>query len=525
MNVVNEKQGMSIINILFYILLVNIPVYSKEIGLGQLSRRNFPAGFTFGTASSAYQYEGAAEEDGRKPSIWDTFTQQHPDKIKDGTNGNMAVDSYHRYKEDVAIMKGLGFDAYRFSISWSRVLPNGSLRGGINQRGIAYYNNLIDELLLNGIKPFVTLFHWDLPQTLEDEYGGFLSSKIVNDFGEYAELCFKNFGDRVKKWTTLNEPYVFIKDGYDSGTKAPGRCSNWLHLNCTGGDSSTEPYLVGHHQLLAHATAVKVYKDNYQASQKGEIGIILNSNWIVPLSNSSTDLSAASRALTFKYDWFMEPLNFGSYPVEMVKYVGERMPKFSKEQSLLVKGSFDFMGLNYYTSKYGIDVPCKTRNFALSSDSCVKLSNEKDGIPIGPKTGSDWLYVYPRGIEELLVYTKTKYNNPIIYITENGVSDRDPNCVSEVLNDNARVDYYNDHLSFVQKAITKGVNIKGYFGWSLLDNFEWDDGYSVRFGLVYVDYEDGLKRYPKESALWFNQFLHSGNNQTQFERRDLTMAS
>ncbi|WCJ18231.1 beta glucosidase 12 [Euphorbia peplus] len=447
---------MRIINILMYTLLI-FPVYSsKEFtdNWDQLSRKQFPADFIFGTASSAYQYEGAVKEYGRGPSIWDTFTQKYPDKIKDRSNGNIAVDSYHKYKEDVAIMKSLGFDAYRFSISWSRLLPTGNLKGGINQRGIDYYNNLIDELLLNGIKPFVTLFHWDMPQALEDEYGGFLSSKIVNDFSDYSEVCFKNYGDRVKKWITLNEPYVFATDGYDNGTKAPGRCSTWLNLNCTDGDSSIEPYLVAHHQLLAHASAVKVYKDKYQASQKGEIGITLNTYWIVPISNFSADSSAASRALAFQYNWFMEPLNFGIYPVEMVKYVGQRMPKFSKEESLMLKGSFDFIGLNYYTSKYAIDVPCKTHNFAFSSDSCVMLSNEKDGILIGPKTGSDWLYVYPRGIEELLMYTKSKYNNPIIYITENGVSDLDPYCESKVLNDNARVEYFNDHLSLVQKAIT-----------------------------------------------------------------------
>ncbi|XP_065871041.1 beta-glucosidase 15-like isoform X2 [Euphorbia lathyris] len=492
---------------IFYYLLVLLPVYAEDFiescttsSDDLVSRSSFPDGFIFGTASSAYQYEGAANEDGRGPN-----------KIKDHTNGNVADDSYHRYKEDVAIMKSLGFDAYRFSISWSRLLPNGSIRGGINQRGIDYYNNLINELLRNGMKAMITLFHWDLPQGLEDEYGGFLSSKIVNDFSDYAELCFRNYGDRVKEWITLNEPYTYAAEGYGNGEKAPGRCSS---LNCSGGDSSTEPYLVTHHQLLAHAAAVRLYKLKFQASQKGVIGITLNSNWILPLSNSTTDLLAASRALAFQYDWFMEPLNSGVYPLEMLNYVGKRMPMFSKQQSLMVKGSFDFIGLNYYTSKYGIDVPCKTKDFGFFTDSCVLLAtNNKDGIPIGPQTGSDWLYVYPKGIEQLLLYTKSKFNNPTIYITENGVSDLDSNSVSAVLNDNLRVRYFNDHLLFVQKAIAKGVNVKGYFAWSLLDNFEWNDGYSVRFGMVFVDYQNGLKRHLKDSAIWFNQFLlsHSGN--------------
>ncbi|WCJ19002.1 beta glucosidase 16 [Euphorbia peplus] len=500
---------------IFFIALLILPIYGQDFiqtSAPLLSRRSFPDGFVFGTASSAYQYEGGAYEDGRGPSIWDTFTKKYPEKIKDRTTGNVADDSYHKYKEDVAIMKGLGFDAYRFSISWSRILPSGSLRGGINKKGIDYYNNLINELLRNGITPFVTLFHWDLPQGLEDEYGGFLSSKVVNDFRDYAELCFRHYGDRVKQWITLNEPLSYASEGYGKGEKAPGRCSAWQHLNCTGGDASTEPYIVTHNQILAHAAAVRLYKQKFQASQKGEIGITLNSNWIVPLSNSSTDISAASRALAFQYDWFMEPLTFGSYPVEMVKYVGDRLPKFSKEQSMLVKGSFDFIGLNYYTAKYGIAYPCKTTNFGYYTDSCVELAiKNRDGVPIGPKSGCDWLYVYPKGIEELLVYTKTKFNNPTIYITENGVSDLHGNSISAVLNDILRVDYYNDHLLFVEKAIAKGVNVKGYFAWSLLDNFEWQDGYTSRFGMVFVDYEHGLKKHLKDSALWFKQFLHSGN--------------
>ncbi|GMN57296.1 hypothetical protein TIFTF001_026410 [Ficus carica] len=209
-----------------------------------LNRSSFPVDFIFGTASSSYQYEGAVKEGGRGPSIWDTFTHNYPEKITDGSNGDVATDEYHRYKEDVGLMKDMNVDAYRFSISWSRLLPNGKLSGGVNKEGIKYYNNLIDALLANGLKPFVTLFHWDLPQTLEDEYGGFLSPHIVNHFKDYAELCYKEFGDRVKHWITLNEPYSYSNGGYAIGTLAPGRCSEWQNLNCTGGDSGTEPYLI-----------------------------------------------------------------------------------------------------------------------------------------------------------------------------------------------------------------------------------------------------------------------------------------
>ncbi|KAI4333183.1 hypothetical protein L6164_018021 [Bauhinia variegata] len=283
------------------------------------------------------KYEGAANEGGRGPSIWDTFTQRYPEKIKDQSNGVLAVDSYHRYKEDVGIMKDIGFDAYRFSISCSRLLPCGKLRRGVNREGITFYNNLINELLSSGLQSFVTLFHWDLPQALEDEYGGFLNPKIVVDFADYSELCYREFGDRVKHWITINEPLTFSMQGYASGIFAPGRCSRGLSMNCTAGDSSTEPYLVAHHQILAHASAVKVYRDKYQVSQKGQIGITLNSLWIIPLSQSQANKDAATRAMAFSYDWFMEPLHSGSYPAEMVNNAGERLPKFSKEQSLMVK--------------------------------------------------------------------------------------------------------------------------------------------------------------------------------------------
>ncbi|GLU24174.1 hypothetical protein SLE2022_401300 [Rubroshorea leprosula] len=475
-----------------------------------LSRNSFPDGFIFGTASSAYQYEGAANEGGRGPSNWDTFTHQHPEKIADGSDGDVATDSYHRYKEDVAIMREMGLDAYRFSISWSRVLPNGKLSGGVNQEGIKYYNNLINELLANGIQPFVTIFHWDVPQALEDEYGGFLSPKIVDDFRDYAEVCFREFGDRVNHWITLNEPWTFGAWGYSNGAWAPGRCSDWQQLNCTGGDSGTEPYLVIHHQLLAHAAAVNLYRQKYQKDQKGLIGITLISHWMVPLSNSTQHKNAAKRALDFMLGWCMDPITKGQYPKNMQALVGRRLPKFSKDESEMLKGSFDFVGLNYYTSNYAADAPrLKNGRKSYLTDSLADLTTEKQGIPIGPQAGSNWLFVYPKGFEDLLLYTKRKYNNPLIYITENGIDEINDATLSleEALVDSNRVNYFHQHLSFLQSAIKGGVNVKGYFAWSLLDNFEWGNGYTVRFGLHYVDYKDGLKRHPKLSAHWFKNFL------------------
>ncbi|KAF7835975.1 beta-glucosidase 17 isoform X3 [Senna tora] len=375
----------------------------------------FPPDFVFGTTSSSYQ-------------------EQH---MKEGRAQAYGILSPIDFQEDVGIMKDIGFNAYRFSISWPRILPKGNLKGGLNPEGIQYYNNLIDELISNGLQPFVTLFHWDLPQALEDEYGGFLSPKIVKDFAQYAEVCFGEYGDRVKHWITFNEPMGYSYMGYANGLFPPGRCSNFLGLNCSAGDSSTEPYLVSHYQILAHAEAVKVYREKYQASQKGQIGITLNSIWSIPLSQSNADKDAASRGIAFMYDW--------------------------------------------------------------------------NGVLLGPKAASDWLCIYPPGIQYLLQYTKEKYNNPIIYITENGVDELNDGTKS--LDDKIRIDYISHHLLYVQRAMRNGVKVKGYFTWSLLDNFEWINGYTVRFGIVYVDFKDGLKRYHKRSALWFKHFLKQRNGQ------------
>ncbi|KAK9941275.1 hypothetical protein M0R45_017888 [Rubus argutus] len=418
---------------------------SDLYGTDFLNRTSFPAGFLFGTASSSYQYEGAANESGRGPSIWDAYTHKYPGKITDGSNGDVAIDQYYRYKEDVGIMKEIGLDAYRFSISWSRILPQGKLSTGVNKEGIEYYNNLINELLANGINPSVTLFHLDIPQTLEDEYGGFPSPHVMKHFEAYAEFCYKEFGDRVKHWITFNEPIGFAVAGYGYGTMAPGRCSAWLNSNCTGGNSATEPYLVTHYQLLAHAAAVNLYKKHYQESQRGLIGIALVAEWLIPNSETQLNQIVSLRALDFIFGWYMDPL---------------------------------------------------TNDF-------------RDGVPIGPKAAPDDIYIFPREIRDFLLYTKIKYNNPLVYITENGVDEfNDPELIlEEALADNQRIDYHFRHLYYLLASIKDGVNVKGYFFWSLLDDFEWTSGYIVRFGINYVDYKDGLKRYPKHSTLWFKNFL------------------
>ncbi|KAH9321277.1 hypothetical protein KI387_015916, partial [Taxus chinensis] len=423
-----------------------IIMFREAVDATELGRTGFPPGFIFGTASASYQYEGGAREGGRGPSIWDTFSHI-PGNVIDGSNGDVAADEYHRYKEDVKLMKDMGMDAYRFSISWSRILPYGSLKGGINKDGVAYYNNLINELLKHDIQPFVTLFHFDLPQVLEDEYAGFLSQNIVKDFAAYSEVCFREFGDRVKHWITLNEPYAYASSGYDTGSLAPGHHSN----------PGTEPYIVAHNLLLSHAAAVSLYKTKYQAVQKGSIGITLPASWILPYSNASSDHKAAQRAIDFMFGWFMDPITKGKYPSTMRKIVGARLPEFTDLESDMVKGSFDFLGLNYYTSLYGIHVstPPNSMNTSYTLDSRANLTAERNGVLIGPVGGSSWLHVYPRGIKDLLNYIRSKYDNPPIFITENGIDEINNETLplKDALNDTWRIDYHSEHLQFIHRAI------------------------------------------------------------------------
>ncbi|KAF3341885.1 Beta-glucosidase 12 [Carex littledalei] len=314
-----------------------------------------------------------------------------------------------------------------------------------------------------------------------------IRNRCRKDYVNYIDICFKEFGDRVKHWITFNEPYSFCSVGYASGTFAPGRCSPWEAGECSAGNSATEPYICSHNMLLAHSAAVKLYKEKYQGTQRGKIGITIVTHWFLPHSSSKADTFAAKRSLDFMYGWFMDPLTYGDYPVSMRKSVGIRLPEFTNEQSESLKGSYDFLGINYYATYYAISNPISNSlRLSYDTDSQANLTGTSFFT-------TSWIYIYPPGLQDLMLYTKTNYKNPVIYITENGVNELDNSSLSlkEALND----------------TIRHGADVRGYFAWSFIDNFEWTSGYTNRFGLYFVEYSNNLARYPKKSAVWFSMFL------------------
>lgn len=451
--------------------------------------RSFPEEFVWGVATSSYQIEGAWQEGGKGPSIWDAFCQI-PGKVANGDTGNVACDHYNKFEEDILLMKEMSVQAYRFSISWPRIMPTG--RGEINPEGINYYNRIIDSLLANGIEPWITLFHWDLPLALQLEEDGWMGDKIPDLFADYAAVCYQHFGDRVKNWITINEPWVIAILGHGQQIFAPGRASN------------KEPYRVGHNLLLAHGEAVRVYREKFQAVQGGRIGITNNCDWREPASDKSEDQEAAQRALEFLLAWFTDPIYFGEYPVCMRNRLGQRLPEFTKAQKEMLMGSSDFFGLNHYSTVLAADAGNKPvswdiqRNGGLSEDQGVVLSDD----PTWAKTSMEWNIV-PWGVRKLLVWIQDRYDNPEIVITENGAAFNDVIENGQV-NDYNRVDFYKSYLTECHQAIEQGVNLTGYMAWSFMDNFEWASGYQKRFGIHYVDF-DTLERIPKQSSKWLRE--------------------
>lgn len=452
----------------------------------------FPKDFVWGTATSAYQVEGAANDGGRGPSIWDTFCET-PGKVANGETGEFACDHYQRYAEDIALMAEMGVSAYRLSISWSRIMSDGT-RSSLNQEGIDFYSRLIDECLAHSITPWITLYHWDLPEQLYANVDGWLGNEISDLFADYAEVCFEQFGDRVKHWITINEAWVVSVLGYGQGVFAPGHVSN------------SEPYEVGHNLLLAHGKAVKIYRDRFQAKQGGRIGISNNCDWREPLTERPEDKAAAQLSLEFFLGWFADPIYLGDYPESMRQNVGDRLPVITDEQRELIYQSSDFFGLNHYTTMYAAE---GTDEFKADSVYGNGGLNEDQGVNLSvceswPKTQMQWAVV-PWGCRKQLEWIAERYDNPEIVITENGCAYNDQLVNGEVV-DQPRIDFYSSYLEECANAIDNGVNLVGYFAWSFMDNFEWAQGYDKRFGLHYVDFKTG-ERTAKASAKWFKDLM------------------
>jgi beta-glucosidase len=430
----------------------------------------FPPDFFWGAAVSAYQVEGAVREDGRGESIWDRF-EAVPGTVLGGDSGAVACDSYHRYPEDVRLMQRLGLNAFRFSIAWPRVLPEG--RGAVNAAGLDFYDRLVDELLEAGIEPFVTLYHWDLPQALEDR-GGWPVRETVDAFAEYVEVVAGRLGDRVTRWITQNEPWVIAWLGYGKGEHAPGR------------RSEADAIAAAHHVLLSHGRAAEVLRRD---APRAEVGVTIDVIPNHPLTGSDEDAAAVWEEDGLRNRWFLDPVLRGSYPDDILPRFEPLLPEGWRDDLPAIRVPLDFLGLNYY----------RRHLVRAGADGPVVVDP-----PGGEVTEMGW-EVYPDGLHELLVRMRDEYDVPPLHVTENGAAFHDRRDNGSV-EDPARTSYIERHLHAIARAIEDGVPVYGYFVWSLLDNFEWTRGYSKRFGLVYVDYET-LERVPKTSYRWYRDFI------------------
>ncbi len=448
----------------------------------------FKNDFVWGAATAAYQIEGAAYEDGKGLNIWDTFCQEEG-KIFGAHNGDVACDHYHKMEEDVELMSSLGMKAYRFSLSWSRIIPNGT--GAVNPKGIEFYNRLINKLLECNIEPYITLYHWDLPYELHKK-GGWLNPQIVEWFGYYAGVVVENFGDRVHNYMTINEPQIFVGNGYRGGGHAPG-----YNLD------TKELLAMGHNVLMAHGTAVKIIRD--KLGNKAKIGLAMATSPTCPATNSEEDIAAAERYyfrsdirdFMYRDSYWLDPICFGHYNEDMYKICGDIMPEIHPGDMEIISQPIDFIGANIY------------------SGSIVK-SDGKGGVktvefePGHPRNAFDWpllpetLYWGPR-------FYCNRYHLPY-FITENGMDAHDAVSLDGKVHDPNREDYLHRYLIELRKAASEGYDVAGYFTWSFMDNFEWSKGYDERFGIVYVDFTT-LERIPKDSAYFYKKVIEcNGEN-------------
>ncbi len=451
----------------------------------------FPTDFLWGAATAAYQVEGAVAEDGRTPSIWDTFSHT-PGRVLDGDTGDVACDHYHRYRDDIALMTRLGLGSYRFSVSWSRVQPGG--RGPVNQAGMDFYRRLVDELTDRDIVPWLTLYHWDLPQELEDA-GGWPERDTAYRFAEYAALVHEALGDRVRHWTTLNEPWCSAFLGYGSGEHAPGRHEPAASVRAA------------HHLMLGHGLAVQAIRaGGSSAAQPAQVGVTLNLYAVSPVSDSDADADAARRVDGLANRIFLDPVLRGRYPVDVVEDLREvtDFAHVHEGDLAIVSSTLDMLGINYYT-RYVVSGPdpdgapgWRRSPSAWPGSEHVRFANR--GLPV---TAMNWEIDAP-GLIEVLRRVSREYTTLPIYVTENGAAFEDLPDEAGRVDDSGRVDYFAQHVAACHQAITEGVPLRGYFAWSLLDNFEWGFGYTKRFGMVYVDYPT-QRRTPKASAEWYAQ--------------------
>ena len=442
----------------------------------------FPDTFLWGTATSSYQIEGAWQEDGKGESIWDRLAHT-PGKIVDGSNGDVACDHYHRWADDIALMQAIGLQAYRFSIAWARILPNGT--GEVNQAGLDFYSRLVDGLLAAGITPYATLYHWDMPQA-QQARGGWPDRVTVDAFVEYADVISRHLGDRVKNWITHNEPWCVSFLSHQIGEHAPGWKDDW-----------GAAFRAAHHVLLSHGRAVPVIRANSAGS---EVGITLNFEWAESASRSAADLTATRWYDGYFNRWFVDPVYGRGYPADMVAAFTEAgiMPNgldfVQPGDMAAISAPTDFLGVNYYTRKV-MKAQSEEQPFPVPADEAATL----------PRTDMDW-EIYPHGLYSLLCRLHFNYGMPKLYVTENGCSYADGPGEDGAVHDARRTQYIRQHFMAAHRAILAGVPLAGYFVWSFLDNFEWAKGYVERFGIVWVDYAT-QQRILKDSALWYKDVI------------------